>query len=72
MTDTVLLRKIIEKSGYKLQYIAEQIGISRQALSMKINNDSEFTTSEVEKLCNVLKITSLKERYDIFFAKVVE
>lgn len=72
MTDTVLLRKIIEKSGYKLQYIAEQIGISRQALSMKINNDSEFTTSEVEKLCNVLKITSLKERYDIFFAKAVE
>ena len=72
MTDTVLLKQRIKDSGLKLQFIAEKMGISRYTLTMKINNDSEFTTSEVESICNILGIDSLTERNDIFFAKQVE
>lgn len=72
MTNTVLLRKIIKDSGLKLQFIAKEMDISRYTLSMKINNESEFTTSEVEKLCEILHITSLEDKNAIFFAKEVE
>ena len=72
MTDTELLRQRIRDSGYKLQFIAEKMGISRYTLSMKINNESEFTVSEVGKICDILQIESLEERNDIFFADEVE
>lgn len=72
MTDTVLLRQKLKDSGYRLQFIADKVGISRQTLSMKVNNDSEFTTGEVEKLCDLLDICDLEEKNSIFFAKEVE
>lgn len=72
MTDTVLLKQIIKDSGLKLQFIASKMGISRYTLTMKINNESEFSTSEVESLCEILKIDSVEDRMRIFFAKQVE
>lgn len=72
MTDTVLLKQRISDSGYKLHYIAEKIGLSRAGLYKKINNQSEFTTGEVEMLCEILGIETLEERHRIFFAKQVD
>ena len=42
MTNTVLLRQRIKASGLKLQHIADYLGISRAALTMKIENVSDF------------------------------
>ena len=36
MTDTAALREVISKTGRKLDYLARQCGITRQALSNKI------------------------------------
>lgn len=72
MTDTKLLNEIISKSGLKKQFIAEQLGISRYSLMQKINNIVEFKISEVDKLCVILKITSLREKDKIFFANEVD
>lgn len=72
MTDTQLLRKRIKKSGFKMQYIAEKLGISRFTLLQKIENKSDFRVSEVEALCNLLGIDSLEEKNCIFFAQLVE
>lgn len=67
MTNTALLEKFIKESGYKKGYIAEVLGISRFGLAKKITNQTEFKTSEVEKLSSILKVTN-EERDKIFFS----
>ena len=67
MTNTSLLEQYIEKSGYKKNFIAQQIGITAYAFALKINNKSEFKASEMTILCKLLKI-SAKDKEAIFFA----
>ena len=69
MTNKELLQERIEKSGMKIGHIAKEIGLSRSGLWKKMNNESSFNQYEIENLCKVLKITTLKEKEDIFFAK---
>lgn len=66
MTNTDLLKEAISKSGFKISYIAEKIGLTRVALTNKIYNRSEFKQSEIEALCNILGLKN-KERNSIFF-----
>lgn len=55
--DTALLNSYIEKSGLKISYLTEKLGISRQAFDMKRKNVNSFRISEVFVLCNLLGIT---------------
>ena len=71
MTNTTLLEKYIEKSGYKKSYIAEQIGLTAWGFMLKVNNKSEFKASEIDALCKLLKISN-KDRMAIFFATKVD
>lgn len=57
MTNTALLRKKIDESGYKLRFIAKQIGITYQGFLKKINNESEFKASEIKGLQDLLNLT---------------
>lgn len=66
MTNTALLRKKIDESGYKLRFIAKQIGITYQGFLKKINNESEFKAKEIMILCDLLKI-DIQEKELIFF-----
>ena len=66
MTNTELLKDYISKSGYKLGYLANQVGISRFSLTQKINNKSEFKANEMDALSRLLGI---KNKEQIFFAK---
>jgi hypothetical protein len=68
MTNTSLLEKYIEKSGYKKSFIAAQLGITAYAFSLKCNNKSEFKANEITILCKLLKI-SARDREAIFFAR---
>lgn len=68
MTNTPLLLKYIDKSGYKRSYIAKHLGISTYTLAMKINNVIEFWASEIDALCELLNIDT-EDRMAIFFAK---
>ena len=67
MTNTSLLERYINESGYKRNFIAKQMGISAYALAMKINNESEFKAVEISILCDLLKI-SADDKEAIFFA----
>ena len=71
MTDTMLLKEKITKSGLKVGYIANAVGLSRQLLWKKVNNLRPFNQNEIEALCNVLGITTLRDKEAIFFAKRV-
>ena len=68
MTNTSLLEKYIKRSGYRKNYIAEQLGITPYAFTLKCNNKSEFKATEIDMLCNILNI-GIKDRMSIFFAK---
>ena len=70
LTNSELLKKIIDESGLKVGFIADFVGISRQLLWKKINNLTPFNQYEIDKMCDVLKITSLRQKESIFFAKM--
>ena len=67
MTDTEILRKKINKKGYKLKYVAENIGLSYYGLKLKIENASQFKADEITRLCKLLGIETLEEKESIFF-----
>lgn len=67
MTNTELLEKKISDSGLMKKYIAKMLNISPYCLAKKIRNESEFKTSEISILCNLLVIKTLKEKEEIFF-----
>lgn len=70
MTNTEMLKDVIEKSGLKMGFIADYVGISRQTLWNKVNNLTPFNQYEIDKMCDILKITSLKQKEAIFFARM--
>ena len=68
MVNTAFLEDKIKQSGKKKEYLAQQCGITRQSLTSKIRNDSQFNVEQVTVLCRELNITSLSEKDKIFFA----
>lgn len=66
MTNTKLLREKIDASGLKLQYIADQLGITHFGLYKKLQDGSEFKPSQIVKLCELLRIETAEEREQIF------
>lgn len=71
MVNTQYLDDLIKSKGFKKDFIAEKLGISRQSLHNKITNNREFTGLEIKKLCEILGITNWKEINAIFFAEYV-
>ena len=71
MTDLKVLNSKINSSGYKKSFLAEQLGISKQALSQKLAGQHEFKSNQIQILCKYLGIAP-KEMKDIFFAEKVD
>lgn len=69
MTNTDLLEKKISSSGLKKYHIAKQLGLTSFGFIKKVKNKNEFKASEIDKLCEILKIETLEERQAIFFAR---
>ncbi len=72
MTNSSMLKEKIQDSGLIKAWILRQLGIKSYAtLRAKINNKSNFTASEIDKLCEILNINR-SQREAIFFAKSAE
>lgn len=54
--DTELLKEYISKSGLRISYIVDTLGISRQAFDKKCKGITSFRAPEVYVLCDLLKI----------------
>ena len=67
MTNTEALKKKIQEQGLKQGYIAEKMGLSSYGFANKLNNKTEFKATEIRFLCELLNITSLREKESIFF-----
>lgn len=57
MTNTTLLRRKIDESGYKLIFLAEKCGLTYQGFMKKVNNESEFKASEIQILKELLDLS---------------
>lgn len=69
MTDRELLEQAIERSGVKVAKLMEAANIKSYATFRgRLNNDTEFTASEIQAITNTLRLTT-EERDRIFFAK---
>ena len=66
MANRELLDKRIEACGYRYDYIAEQLGITRATLRRKRIGKTEFTASEIRILSTLLHIDSIEEMRKIF------
>lgn len=71
MTNTTLLRRKIDESGYKLIFLAEKCGLTYQGFMKKVNNETEFKASEIQTLKELLNLTT-EEVNAIFFAVHVD
>jgi hypothetical protein len=69
MVDTQHLETLIKESGKKKSYLADKCNITRQSLTSKIHNRSEFTVFQMNTLCGELGITDLGEKDRIFCAR---
>lgn len=72
MTNTELLELEIKKSGLKKIHIAIQLGLSPYGLAKKINNETEFKSTEISKLREILRIEDFERFEKIFFADKVD
>lgn len=61
----------IAVSRIPITAIAEGLGLSRQSLYLKMKGERDFKTSEVTRLCEILRLTD-EEKMLIFFADKVD
>lgn len=66
MTNTELLQEKLNNSGYKMTFVAKELGITYQAFLDKVNNKREFTYGEIISLGQLLHLKG-KEVNQIFF-----
>ena len=71
MTDTNLLCKKLDESGYKRRFIAEKLDLTYQGFLNKLQNKSEFKVSEIQSLIALLELSEA-ERNAIFFSANVD
>ena len=67
MVNLDLLRENKKKSGLRISFICDRLGLSREAFRLKMNGTREFKVSEMKTLCDVLELTP-DVRDAIFFA----
>ena len=67
MTDVDRLDKKVKESGLRTAYICEKLGICRASWSKKRRGLAPFSAAEIQKLCELLSITSAREMKEIFF-----
>ena len=71
MVNTNLLKAKIAEHGMNAGDFAKLLGVSRQSISLKMNNIREFKASEIQQAINILDIDSA-DTSKYFFAKDVE
>ena len=72
MTNTLKLKAKIIANGLTQSNLAKLMNLSTQSINYKINNKRCFSLSEINKLCKILNINDLQERFNIFFADNVD
>lgn len=65
MTDTERLKAEIKNRGFKLSFIADKLGLSKQALTKRFRDNGDFKAGEMFIISDILNLTNEEQR-DIF------
>ena len=66
MPNVQRLRTAIDQKGIRIGHVAAELGITRQALNLKMRGITEFRVSEIQKLSDLLMLSAV-DREAIFF-----
>nr|DAF10672.1 MAG TPA: Regulatory protein-modification, helix-turn-helix, transcriptional regulato, DNA [Caudoviricetes sp.] len=66
MTNKRMFQIALLKRNYTFDKLANEIDLSRQSMSYKVNNKRKFTETEINKIDSVLNL-SIEEKEKIFF-----
>lgn len=72
MINSLKLKSLLLLNGLNQEDLAKYLGLSKQTISMKINNKRAFKLDEILKICKLLKIDNIQERIAIFFVDDVD
>lgn len=72
MTNSLKLKALLLLNGLSQEDLAQYLGLSTQTINMKINNKRAFKLQEITKICDLLKIDNIQERFAIFFVNDVD
>lgn len=67
MINTKALKTQIKDSGLRMGFIASKLGISKQCLYNKLNNQSDFSVEQAFRLRELMDLDDLSMR-NIFFS----
>lgn len=56
----------VARAGMTNGELAKRIGMSKNTLSSRVNGKSYFDTQEIDLICDILNITTDKEKINIF------
>lgn len=69
--DTDNFQRLMRRSGFTLETLSDELGLSRTGLFNKIHNKTEFKASEMGRVAVLFKMNKT-EKDRIFFAVDVE
>lgn len=70
MVNTQLLDKRIDESGFRIGFIIDKLGLSRNGFDKKRKGKTPFRTAEIYVISDLLKLSDTDQK-DIFFADEV-
>ncbi len=70
MVNTQLLERAIKEAGFTLTEFAKAVDISRASFYLKKENKRDFTSKEICRICEKLKL-DIFQKDQIFFANLV-
>lgn len=62
------LKGAIMSAGFNQRTLAKALGMSKNTVNAKINGKSRITMDEVDMICEVLSITDIKDKTEIFLS----
>lgn len=69
MLDKNLFKSVVVRKGYTQDTLASALEMSANTMSSRVNGKSCFDTDEIDRICEILDITSNEEKAAIFLAK---
>jgi predicted transcriptional regulator len=71
LTNTQLLREVIQESGLKYKFIAAKLNLSPYGLTKKVKGVNQFKSDEISMICDILHLNP-DQKEAIFFGNEVE